>query len=410
MWEGAGMSNVELVLGGPAAGGGFVAHDDTGRVVFVRHGLPGERVVAELTEEHPTWARADAIEILETSDLRVAAPCPYAGAGRCGGCDYQHVGIDEQRGFKRLLLAEQLRRVAGLDLEVDVEAVGDGTGLGTRTRVRFGVTADGDLAMRHHRSHELQAVDRCALAVDRISALGLSGFDWPPGADVEAAWLGGSAAPTVTIELDEDAIVDAEEIGSRLERLGCVHEQVTVVDGQTYRVPMGVFWQVHELAASTLVGAVLTGLELVPGDRVLDLYCGAGLFTRAAALRVGSTGTAVGIEASRAAVEGARTNLADLPWASAVASRVDARSIARHGAGATHAVFDPPRRGVDRGALAALDAISSLRRIVSVSCDAATFARDLRMLLDAGWSLVGIRALDLFEMTEHAETVAVLER
>jgi tRNA/tmRNA/rRNA uracil-C5-methylase (TrmA/RlmC/RlmD family) len=404
------MSNVELVLGGPAAGGGFVAHDDAGRVVFVRHGLPGERVIAELTEEHPTWARADAIEILEASELRVEPPCPYAGAGRCGGCDYQHVGIAEQRGFKRTLLAEQLHRVAKLDVDVDVEAVGAARGLGTRTRVRFGVTPDGDLAMRHHRSNELQAVDRCLLAVDRISELGLSGFDWPPGGDVEAAWLEGSPAPTVTIELDEDAQVDAEEITGRLERLGCAPEQVTAVAGQSYRVPMGVFWQVHELAAATLVDAVLAGLELSPGDRVLDLYCGAGLFTRAAALRVGPTGSVVGVEASRAATEGARVNLADLPWASAVASRVDARSIARHGKGATHAVFDPPRRGVDRGALAALDAVTSLRRIVSVSCDAATFARDLRMLLDAGWRLAGLRAFDLFEMTEHAETVAVLER
>ena len=102
-----------------------MARDPGGRVLFVRHGLPGERVVAEITEEHPRWARAEAIEILEAAPERVSPPCPAAGPGRCGGCDYQHIDPSLQRDLKAQLLAEQLRRVAKVDHTVVVEAVSE---------------------------------------------------------------------------------------------------------------------------------------------------------------------------------------------------------------------------------------------------------------------------------------------
>ena len=174
------MTTLELVLGSPAAGGGIAARDEGGRVIFVRHGLPGERVRATLTEEHPRWARADAIEILEASADRVEAPCPFAGPSRCGGCDYQHVSLPAQRRLKAELLNQQLARVAGLELAVEVEpAELEADGLGTRTRVRYGVDESGQLGMRVHRSHELVAVDSCPLGVSRLSELKLSSTSWP---------------------------------------------------------------------------------------------------------------------------------------------------------------------------------------------------------------------------------------
>ena len=114
------METIELTLGKPASGGGFVARDEGGRVVFVRHGLPGERVRALLTEEHARWAHADAVEIIEPAAERVRPPCAAAGPGRCGGCDYQHATLAARRSFKGQLVSEQLRRVAGLELEVEV--------------------------------------------------------------------------------------------------------------------------------------------------------------------------------------------------------------------------------------------------------------------------------------------------
>ena len=118
-------------MGAIAAGGGCVARAPDGKVVFVRHSLPGERVRAQVTASTSSYLRADAVEILSPSPDRVEAPCPHAGPGRCGGCDFQHVEIGAQRRLKAFRIAEQLERLAGLELAVEVEPVpGDTDGPG----------------------------------------------------------------------------------------------------------------------------------------------------------------------------------------------------------------------------------------------------------------------------------------
>ncbi|MBV9097710.1 MAG: class I SAM-dependent RNA methyltransferase, partial [Frankiaceae bacterium] len=139
-----------------AHGGVCVAHAPDGRVVFVRHALPGEQVRIEVTEERSSYLRADAVEVLRASPSRVVPPCPYAGPGRCGGCDWQHVALPRQRQLKAELVTEQLRRLAGLDREVVVEQVpGDTDGLRWRTRVQFAVDRQGRAGLHRHRSHDL---------------------------------------------------------------------------------------------------------------------------------------------------------------------------------------------------------------------------------------------------------------
>jgi tRNA/tmRNA/rRNA uracil-C5-methylase (TrmA/RlmC/RlmD family) len=206
-----------------------------------------------------------------------------------------------------------------------------------------------------------------------------------------------------------DAAHRRTERSEILDEPGLSPRQSTTVGSHRYDVSPGVFWQVHERGPEALVQAVLDGLGLGVGERVCDLYCGAGLFTKAIAAVVGPSGSVVGVDASREAIADARANLRTQPWARVEVARVDRRSVERSANGATYAVVDPPRRGVDRGALRALCA-STVRRCVSVSCDPATFARDLRVLLDEGWRLESLRALDLFEMTEHVELVGVLAR
>src|SRR5688500_7642374 len=138
----AASESVELELGSPAAGGACVARAADGRVVFVRHGLPGERVRAVVTSETAHFLRADAVEVLSASPDRVVPPCPYAGPGRCGGCDFQHVELSAQRGLKAQLVEEQLRRVAKVERAVVVEPVaGDEDGLRWRTRIQLAVDA-----------------------------------------------------------------------------------------------------------------------------------------------------------------------------------------------------------------------------------------------------------------------------
>src|ERR1700733_11929127 len=148
------MALIELHTGAIAAGGGCVARADDGRVVFVRHALPGERVLARITAETSSFLRADTVQILDPSPERVEPPCPYAGPGRCGGCDWQHASLASQRSLKGDLVAEQLRRLAGVEMAVLVEELpGAPDGLGWRTRVRFGVDGDGTVGLRRHRSH-----------------------------------------------------------------------------------------------------------------------------------------------------------------------------------------------------------------------------------------------------------------
>jgi len=417
------MTTVEVVLAGPAAGGGFVARDPGGRVLFVRHGLPGERVIAEITEEHPRWARADAIEILEPSPDRINPACPAAGPGGCGGCDFQHVDLAVQRDLKAMLLEEQLRRVAKIDYTVVVEAV-EGAGLGNRTRIRFGVDELGRLGMRRHGSHDIVAIDHCPLGVEAIGDLDLDEEVWPAGADVEVVAVTGSA-PIAYAVLDEE---EGADDGESIDELSPVGDDVileeddqvedesgsglltTTVLGEEFTVSPGVFWQIHRRAPEVLTQAVLEGLDLREGDRVLDLYCGAGLFTLPIARLVGHSGRVIGIEAADVAAIDAIGNLGDLPQSRILNTTVTGASLRDHLAGASRCVLDPPRRGVDRSALLALAGSAVMERIVMVSCDPATFARDLRLLLDQGFSIASIRAFDLFEMTEHIEIVCVVTR
>ncbi len=400
-----------------------MARDPGGRVLFVRHGLPGERVIAEITEEHPRWARAEAIEILEPSPDRINPACPAAGPGGCGGCDFQHVDLAVQRDLKAMLLEEQLRRVAKIDHTVVVEAV-EGAGLGNRTRIRFGVDELGRLGMRRHGSHDIVAIDHCPLGVEAIGNLDLNEEVWPAGADVEVVAVTGSAPIAYAVLDEEEGADDGESIddlspvgddviseeGDQVEDESGSGLLTTTVLGEEFTVSPGVFWQIHQRAPEVLTQAVLEGLDLREGDRVLDLYCGAGLFTLPIARLVGHSGRVIGIEAADVAAIDAIGNLGDLPQSRILNTTVTGASLRDHLAGASRCVLDPPRRGVDRSALLALAGSAVMERIVMVSCDPATFARDLRLLLDQGFSIASIRAFDLFEMAEHIEIVCVVTR
>jgi tRNA/tmRNA/rRNA uracil-C5-methylase (TrmA/RlmC/RlmD family) len=178
---------LELAVGDVAQGGWCVAREPGGRVVLVRHTLPGERVLARLTESTAKLARAEAVEILEASPDRVEPPCPHAHPGGCGGCDWQHASLPAQRRFKAAVIAQQLRRIAGLDREVTVEPLpGDEDGLGWRTRVRFAVRADGLAGLRRHRSHEILDIGTCPIAHPLVNESGITQGRWP-GAESVAA-------------------------------------------------------------------------------------------------------------------------------------------------------------------------------------------------------------------------------
>ncbi len=361
-------SRFDVEVGPVAHGGHFVARvptglDDREMVVFVRHALPGEQVSVEITEHSGSFLRGDAVEVATPSPQRVPAPCPLAHPGGCGGCDFQHVELAEQRKLKGAVVAEQLARLAGLERHVEVEAVeGDQDGLFWRTRMQFVHLPGGDVGLRKHRSHEVVQVDRCLIAR-------------PDARDPD--------------------------------RSGAVVEQVDAEAGShSFTVAGDGFWQVHPGAPKVLVDTVLSVLAPRPGERVLDLYSGVGLFTAFLADAVGPTGAVLAIEGDRRATELARVNLAGHPQVTVQHDRVD-RALHRRSAPADLVVLDPPRAGAKRQVVRSIVECSP-RAVAYVACDPAALARDLAYFADGGYRLEALRAFDLFPMTSHVECVALL--
>jgi len=384
---------------GPVAHGGHcVARLDPepgqerGRVLFVRHTLPGERVLVRVTDDsHDRFWRADAVEVLTASPDRVPVRCPVAGPGLCGGCDFQHVDLDAQRRLKTAVVAEQLQRLAGLEWDGEVVGVGShetADGLHWRTRMRYHADDEGRAALRAHRSHELVVLPEqgCPIAHRRTPAV--VGERWPAGSELVAA----ASADGEALLLDGILQRGEAELGER-------------AAGREWRVGADGFWQVHPDAAETLVRAVLDGLRPRSGEQAFDLYCGVGLFAGALA----DAGCRVwGLEAGHRAILTARQNLQDV--ADRVTLRADRveRGLGRLPARADLVVLDPPRSGAGKQVMTAL--LSRRPRAVAyVACDPAALARDLGTAQRLGYAPVSIRGFDLFPMTQHVECVAILE-
>jgi tRNA/tmRNA/rRNA uracil-C5-methylase (TrmA/RlmC/RlmD family) len=431
--------DVEVDVEDVAQGGWCVARPDGLPVMFVRHALPRERVVARVTEVTSKFARADAVEILRASPDRVTPACRHARPGGCGGCDWQHASLPAQRALKAAVIAQQLRRLAGIDREVTVEplpgdspgtaAPGAAPGLGWRTRVQFAVGPGGAAGLRGHRSHEVIDIGDCPLAHEGIRELDIPGHDWAGAAAVEAA-VGGADAPdnvaVTVISAAPRARRGQPGPGQRSRQQRLPHgsrlpeHRHTLVEGRPYlaeqaagriwQVSAEGFWQVHPAAADALSEAVIAALAPEPGDSVLDLYCGAGLFAGAVAPRVGPGGTVTGVEYDPGAVRSARQNLSDLPWVTVRKADV-ARAVTDESLPPARLVIaDPPRAGLAREVAAYLAGDSPAERFAYVSCDPATLARDLALLAAGGWRLAGLRAFDAFPMTHHVECVASLTR
>jgi tRNA/tmRNA/rRNA uracil-C5-methylase (TrmA/RlmC/RlmD family) len=386
-----------------------------GRVVFVRHSLPGERVRARVTSEASSYLRADAVEVLDASPDRVDRRCAHAGPGGCGGCDFQHVALPAQRRLKEDLVAEQLSRLAGMDLRVPVEEVpGSSDGLAWRTRVGFAVDADGTVGLHRHRSHELVPVARCPIATDGVNDARVPSVSWKGARRLEVLVSPDGGTPVVLVDTGKDRIDGLPALDVGLVWKGRTlrpPDHVTFeVDGRRFDVGAGVFWQVHPRAAATLTRVVLEGLEPRRGERAADLFAGAGLFTVALAQAVGPDGSVVAVERSGPAVADLGRNTAGLDGIEVVRAGVTPAVVARRLGHPDLVVLDPARAGAGKDVMAALvDLEPPPRRIAYVSCEPAPFARDLAVARAAGWRLASLRAFDLFPMTEHVELVAVLE-
>jgi tRNA/tmRNA/rRNA uracil-C5-methylase (TrmA/RlmC/RlmD family) len=388
-------TEVELAVG-PVGHGGFCVARHEGRVVFVRHALPGERVRAVVTEDRAgSYCRADAVAVLDGAVGRVAPPCPASGPGGCGGCDFQHVDRAVQRELKAKVVAEQLHRIAGLDIAVTVEELPGGP-LGWRTRTRLAVDAKGRPGFRAYRSHTVVPVPACPLAAAGSLEAVLT-RRWRPGAELE-------------VVADDSGQVHVAQLrpGRPPTQVRGSGRIVRHAVGRRWELSAHGFWQVHPAAADMLARLVADLAAAPRGGTAWDLYGGVGLFASVLAGQVGTTGSVTVVDTSRHAAADGAAALADLPQVSFVTGRVE-RALAELPGQPDVVVLDPPRRGAGRPVAAAVTGRRPAR-IVHLACDPAALARDVAAYLEGGYRLLALRALDAFPMTHHVECVAALAR
>jgi len=395
---------IELLRIERPAAGGAVGHTSDGRVVFVRHSLPGEHVKVRITESTSNFSRGDAVEVLDPSRERVIAPCEYARPGGCGGCDLQHASTTAQVAWKASMVREHLKRIAGVEHGFEVELPASAA-QGSRTRLRCAVDDDGQLSLRAARSHDLVALGSCWIADNRFAPA--FSTSWEGAVEVELRGIG-DGEPFAVVKRDTVRGTMFETCSLRGEPLEPSTQSRVSVRGHVFSVGSRSFWQSHRDAPELLLDTVIELAQAKEGDHVTDLFSGVGLFAVPMAKVVGPGGKVTAVESSPYAVRDARQNGDGLRNLKVREWSVSPRAINDSVGEGDIVILDPPRSGMAKGVVDAL-VRRRPRRVVYVSCDAATFARDLQRLRSGGFELLRLRVFDLFPMTEHVEIVALLD-
>ena len=411
----------ELTIGAPAHGGACIARDESGRVVFVRHALPGERVRARIIDRQKRMAWADAIEILEGSPDRIPSVWPAAGPGGVGGGELAHVSPQGQRRWKSQVLVDQLGRIGRERVLQQIDAIGgvevqpapgdEGSAslLGRRTRIECVVDTEGFLGMRQYRSHKIVRLDSMPLAAVQINELpvweGNKIFSsLPQGSRIRLIAPPGGTPVICTDHGCWDGQGNAWD--------GPLHWRISHHQGSDeYAVRPWGFWQTHRCGAEVLARNVEEIVSAHCPSRVMELYSGAGLFSLPLSRVVGERGALVTLEGDEAAVADAANNLgrsACEPFVGDVDGGA-VRELNDYIGGAEVIVADPPRAGAGQEVCHAM-ASTGAQCIVLVSCDPAAASRDLHDLCERGYRISDLRAWDLFPYTHHFEVMTVLSR
>ena len=388
-------------MSGFAAGGKAVGHAPDGRVTFVEYGIPGERVLAEITAETSSYIEATTVEVREPSESRVEPRCQYFG--RCGGCQLQHIGYGEQLRLKTGVVREQLRRIGRFEDEavdgVLREMIGMADPWAYRNHMRFTVRRDGDIGFMEHGSHRFLRIDQCEIALPAANRV----LQDAQGRTMQTRAL------TVRVGEHSDELLVQPKLRWRPQRRGRTrsgqphyHE---LLRGARYRVSSPAFFQVNSRQAERLIELVVARARAVQPRLVADAYSGVGTFAVALAQVVPDVVT---IEYSAAAGDDAEVNLAPYDNVQRIVGTVEEQLPALDPQPDV-IVVDPPRAGLDASVV---DAIidSRARRLVYVSCDPATLARDLRRFADGGLALSEVQPIDMFPHTQHIECISTLDR
>ncbi|TVP89957.1 MAG: 23S rRNA (uracil(1939)-C(5))-methyltransferase RlmD [Pseudomonadaceae bacterium] len=405
-----------------------------GRTVFVDGGLPGEEVEARVVRARSKLVEARLEKLHTQSPQRQQPPCPHASL--CGGCSLQHMPADQQLAFKQAALVQQLRHFAGIQFENWAEPLqGQAYGYRQRTRIALHYQPKTDelvVGFRQRASNELVAVRECAVLAPVLQPLvtGLSALlnqlqgraqlghvDLLANADGPVMLLR-HLRPLVASDQQLLAAFAAEHGAECWVQEGGVETAAPLTSGASallsyrlddqalqLRYAPGDFTQVNAEINQAMVNQAMAWLQPQPGERILDLYCGLGNFSlplaRAGAEVTGVEGSAAMV--TRAAANAAENNLAAVHFLAADLSKPISADWLQQPWSA--ALLDPPRDGAEQVVKAL--ARQQVPRILYVSCNPATLARDAGLLASAGYQLQRAGIMDMFPQTAHIESMAL---
>ncbi len=359
--------------------------------VFVGLAAPGDRVRVRIHEIKKRTAFAEIIEILEPGPDRVVPPCPIFGI--CGGCDFQQLSYQAQLAAKVEIIRDCLARIGKIDADVDIQIIGSPQEFEYRSRARWhSQRAARTLGFRKRHSHEVVDITGCPISTPQLRATFdevKADFNWEMMFDDVAAVEGAVG--------DTGRSIWSSEIGAPPADI------TSQVSGEQYTYDAETFFQANRFLADKLVE---TAIGDASGETALDLYCGVGLFTLPLAKRFKEV---IGVEGNGSSIDFARRN--------AAAAGLQNVQLENEGVGeflgsiegdVDFVLIDPPRAGTENKTISHLAKLKP-RRISYVSCEPSILARDLRELLDAGYKIDSVTALDMFPQTHHVETVVHLE-
>jgi 23S rRNA (uracil1939-C5)-methyltransferase len=404
---------IELSLTGLAYGGEAIGRDEDGRMVFVPFSLPGERVRVEIVEARKRWARARLLDVIEPAAQRIEPRCRHFTL--CGGCHYQHMSYEDQLQAMTVIIGDQMQRIGGFEASPIEVAVPSPTPWNYRNHMQFSLAPEGQLGLFTADGEQVFAIEECHLPEPTLSDL------WPrldmsaiPGVRRVALRTGveddllvalhGEGNPEVDVHLDLPASVVWLGPGGAAV-LGGEGFLVTEVLGRAYRVSAGSFFQANTALAEELISRALAALEVREGEVIFDLYAGVGLFSARLAERGARV---VAVEESPWAAADFEVNLDEFEDVALYEASVE-QALPAISEKPDAALVDPPRAGLSREALDLL-VEASPERLVYVSCDPATFARDAKRLAAAGYHLLRVTPIDMFPQTFHIEIISSWRR
>lgn len=384
-----------------------------GRAVFVPFGLPGERVRIRLTEEKRTFARGELVEILEPSPHRITPRCIHFGV--CGGCHYQHLPYEKQLEVKVEILRDQLTRIGKIENPPVQKMVASPGPWNYRNHVQFHLTREGKPGYVTAARPRVFAIFECHLPEGSINSL------WPqlefePEMNIERVSLRSGVDDELMLVLDSDSAEAPElEIEAGISVTHIFEENTVVIAGndnitirvleRDFRVSAAAFFQVNTAMAAKMVEHLITHLPITSSSTILDIYCGAGLFS---AFLAPKCGRVIGVESSESACEDFVVNLDEFENVELYEGL--AEDVIPHLEAKPDIVLvDPPRAGLDKSVV---DGILKLnpKVIAYVSCDPSTLARDAARLIKGGYQLKDVTPFDLFPQTYHIESISIFEK